>query len=231
MWLRPEMNKRGGGFSTGEALRQQDKLDVIAKNGAYYYAVRDKYGFGYWLGIYEGNLEKPHRYGYGFDHLDEETAMKLVVLFNTTKNYEPILGIDYKPQKFQQIVVFKEKHGDRHFIVNTRQELEKVALKIVLERNDEGYWYDFSSKEPVEPKIKKEDAEKFGDNIANAITREWKDYEYSVKQYKKDKVLKDALEKIVKNKDGGLALQFLESMKDGEYEGFEVITGEEIEES
>ena len=229
MWLRPEMNARYGGNSTGEALRQQDKLDIIAKYGAFFYAQPCRYGFGYWLGIYEGNLEKPRRYGYGFDHLTEEDAKKLVKSFNSTCDREAILGIDYQPQKFQSIVIFHEKHGDRHFIVNTMQELEKVALKIVLERNEEG-WYSFDYDQPVEPKVSVEEAKKLGmAGVVAAVEREWSDYKYNKKQYEDGIRLKAALDKIVKNKDGEIALQFLNSMKDGEYERFEVISGEELE--
>jgi hypothetical protein len=229
VWLRPEMNARYGGNSTGEALRQQDKLDIIAKYGAFFYAQPCCYGFGYWLGIYEGNLEKPRRYGYGFDHLTEEDAKKLVKSFNSTCDREAILGIDYQPQKFQSIVIFHEKHGDRHFIVNTMQELEKVALKIVLERNEEG-WYSFDYDQPVEPKVSVEDAKKLGmASVVAAVEREWSDYKYSKKQYEDGIRLKAALDKIEENKDGAVALQFLNSMKDGEYEAFEVISGEVLE--
>ena len=229
MWLRPEMNARYGGNSTGEALRQQDKLDIIAKYGAFFYAQPCRYGFGYWLGIYEGNLEKPRRYGYGFDHLTEEDAKKLVKSFNSTCDREAILGIDYKPQKFEQIVIFREKHGDRHFVVHTMQELEKVALKIVLERNEEG-WYSFDNELPKEPKVTIEDAKKLGmDGVVAAVEREWSNYKYSKKQYDEGLVLAVALKKIVENNDGELALKFLNSMKGGEYEAFEVISGETFE--
>lgn len=227
-WLIGKMNPRLGGYHTGEALRQQDKLDIIAKFGAYYYAKQDMYGFGYWLGVYENNLDSPHRVK-GFDHLDETTAMKLVTLFNNTKDYEPILGIDYQPQKFQQIVVFKEKYGERHFIVNTRQELEKVAIKIVTERNEEG-WYDFEHEKPIEPKMTVADAEKFGmSGVTEATKREWENFKYSKKAYDEGLKLQVALERVINAQDGEAALQILRANKDGEYEGFEVISGEEFE--
>ena len=227
MWLRPEMNAKYGGYSTGEALSQQDKLDVINAYGAYYYVRRDAYGFGYWLGVYRGNLEKPQRTQ--FDHLNEEEALKLQQRFNSQFDYEPIAGIDYHPQNFEQIVVFKEKHGDRHFIVHNRGELEKVALKIVLERNEEG-WYSFEYEKPTEPKMSVEDAKKLGmDGVVAAVEREWSNYKYSKKQYDDGIKLKAALEKIEKEKDGAVALQFLNDMKGGEYEAFEVISSESFE--
>jgi len=127
------------------------------------------------------------------------------------------------------ILVFKEKHGERYFLVPTVEALQKAALKVALERNEEGYWYDFDEEAPVEPKIKLEDAGKFGDNIASAVSREWRDYEYKVRSYKQSLCLKNMLDKIVKEKDGATALTLLQEMSEGEYEGFEVITAEDIE--
>lgn len=40
-----------------------------------------------------------------------------------------------------RLIVFKEKHGDRHFGYNTRQDLLLTAEFIVRERHDEG-WYE-----------------------------------------------------------------------------------------
>lgn len=228
MWLREGMNPRLGGYSTGEALRKQDQLDVINKYGAYYYVQSDRNGFGYWLGAYyKENPEKPRRTS--FDHLTEEDAKKLQKRFNSEANYEPILGIDYKPQDFAMIVVFKEKHGDRHFIVKNQTELNKVALKIVLEREEEG-WYDFDYEKPVEPKMTVEDAAKLGmAGVKDAVEREWSSYKYSKKQYEEGIQLKAALEKVVKEKDGATAFRFLNEMKGGEYEAFEVISSESLE--
>lgn len=226
-WLREGMNPRLGGHTTGGALEAQNKLDVIAKYGAYYYCHQDRHGFGYFIGSYRVNLENPRRTG--IDHLTEEEAKKLVKRFNSEKDYEPIRDIDYHPQEFEIIALFKEKYGDRYFIVHTRQDLEKVALKIVLEREEQN-WYDFDYEKPTEPTLTIEVAEKFGmSGVAAATKQEWETYKYNKKQYERGIVLKSALEKIIKEKDGKTALQFLQELKGGEYEAFEIISGESLE--
>jgi nicotinamide mononucleotide adenylyltransferase len=81
------------------------------------------------------------------------------LLNNSDVNFS-ILGHYPEPprHKYDVIVVFKEKHGDRQFVVPTREALEKVALKIVLERDEEG-WYEFPQF-PTQPDISVEQAEK-----------------------------------------------------------------------
>jgi len=225
-WLREGMNPKYGGNTTGEALENQDKLDIITKYGAFYYAIRDRHGFGYWIGIYRGGLGKPKHTE--FDHLTENEARYLVKNFNSQKDYEPIRDIEYTKHSFDLTAIFKEKHGDRYFIVHNQTDLEKVALKIVLERHEEN-WYYFDYEVPVEPKMSIVDAKKFGMNgVIEAVKREWDSYKYNKNQYEEGIKLKAALEKIVKEQDGATALQFLDEMKDGEYEGFEVIKGEDF---
>lgn len=40
-----------------------------------------------------------------------------------------------------EIMIFKEKHAERYFVVNSKEDQHKVALKILRERYNEGYWY------------------------------------------------------------------------------------------
>ena len=77
-----------------------------------------------------------------------------------------------------RILVLNEKNGNRYFYVPTDEDLERAALKIVLERNEDGYWYD-----------------------------------------ERDKQI---LDRILTNKNGKLALRFLKSRDNFEYEGVEV---------
>lgn len=225
-WFRKGMNPKYGGKTTGEALKDQDQLDIIAKYGAYYYVCKDRYGFGYWIGKYVGNLENPERTY--LDHLSKEDAMKLQRYFNAERDFEPIFGVDYTIQSFSLIVVFHEKHGDRHFIVHNMLELQKTALKIVLERHNESYYY-FDYKKPVEPKLSIEEAAKIDSGrILEAVKQSWKDFQYENTQYKESLESQALLDKVIQNKDVAAAFQFLSSMKDGSYQDFEIIHPEEI---
>lgn len=40
-----------------------------------------------------------------------------------------------------KVMIFKEKHYDRYFVINDEVDKAKVALKILRERDAEGYWY------------------------------------------------------------------------------------------
>ena len=127
------------------------------------------------------------------------------------------------------ILVFKEKHCERYFLVPTVEALHKAALMVVLERNEEGYWYNFDEEAPIKPKMEKDDAERFGESVANTVKREWEQYNYDLRSYNKSLRLKAMLSKILSEKDGQAALNFLQDMSDNEYEGFEIIEGESYE--
>jgi hypothetical protein len=224
-WLCEGMNPKYGGHTLSEAVKRQQEMEIIERNGAYFYYVPDRMGFGYWIGKYIDRNQTPRRTQ--FTGLTKEEAQKLVTKLNKDSKYEPILGVDYQEHQWNRIIIFKEKHGDRHFIAQTRSDMEKIALKIVLEREDEG-WYDFEYEEPVLPKIALEKADEYGATLAEAIKAEWKSYEYSQKQCAQSKKLAEALKKIVKEKDGDVAIRFLNEMKGGEYEAFEVTGSEEF---
>lgn len=55
---------------------------------------------------------------------------------------------------FPVFLIFKEKHGDRHFLVNSKEDVEKISLKILKERIE--YWYSDIDKAIAEAIIEKE---------------------------------------------------------------------------
>ena len=121
-----------------------------------------------------------------------------------------------------QIVIFHEKHGDRYFVSNSQKDLEAVALKVVLERDGEGYWYYFDSEKSTEPKVSKADGLKLGGRLKEASVLEWIDYERNLREYNYEQKDKETLQKIKTEKNGELALKFLRSRRDAEYEGFDI---------
>lgn len=129
------------------------------------------------------------------------------------------------------IVVFHEKHGDRYFLVNNQEDLEALAVHMVLERAGMGYWYYFESEKPTEPKVSKAEGLKLGGRLTEASVLEWIDYERNLREYNYEQKDSETLDKI----KGGwkspeirkLALRFLENRRDSEYEGFDVESPEE----
>ncbi|MDO8610988.1 MAG: hypothetical protein Q7R95_10695 [bacterium] len=73
------------------------------------------------------------------------------------------------------LVIFKEKHGDRYFYAPTFDDLYRVALKIFHERAIEDIWYDFSTHE--EKMYKKALKDKKGDIVLEFL-RSRNNYEY-----------------------------------------------------
>lgn len=132
------------------------------------------------------------------------------------------------------IIVFHEKHGGRYFMANNQDEMEAIAVHIVLERKKRD-WYYFMHEDgiPPLPKVPLEDAteEKFGKDIVRRIQQEWRQYNNSLREYNTGQKEKETLDRI----KGGynspeirkLALKFLYSHRDYEYEGFDVETPEE----
>lgn len=44
--------------------------------------------------------------------------------------------------EYPKVLVLNEKHGDRYFHIESKKHLLDTALKILVERDNEGYWYD-----------------------------------------------------------------------------------------
>lgn len=224
-WACKEMGDRiRGGHSTAFAVKVQKEFETIDRNGAVYYFIADKYGYGYFIGKYTEKMGTPTRTC--FDHLTKSEAEKLVTKLNKDAKYEPILGIDYQENEFPLLAVFSEKYGKRHFLAPTRSILEKVALKVVQERHDEGY-YEFSTKEPKPPKIALNDTNGLGDKVKWAVKQEWDDYNAAVEVIKQNRKHNELLQNALKGV-GHAALTLLHNMKDAEYEGFEVIEAETV---
>ena len=53
-----------------------------------------------------------------------------------------------------KLIIFREKHSDRHFSYETKEDLDKIFFKIFKERVDGDYYYDNSLKEYFKELIK-----------------------------------------------------------------------------
>lgn len=219
------MNPRFGGHTLKEAIERQNEDELIDKNGVFYFYVQDNYGFGYRIRKY---VDKKHKIkDTEYTHLTKDMAKMLVTELN--ENINKILPPEHCRVGFNYIVIFKEKHGDRYFLVHNREELEKVALKIVKERNEEG-WYNYEYELPTEPKMTVDAAVLLGmERVIAAVKEEWNLFSYNKKQYELGIKMKAALEEIEKYNNGAVALQFLNDSKDGQYEAFKIEAGESYE--
>ncbi len=118
---------------------------------------------------------------------------------------------------YPYLLIFHEKHGSRHFLINSEVDLHKVALTVVKQRIEEG-WYDIF--EPEEPKCPKRPDDNAEGYVQRAYTKELESYKFWRKEYFNQKELWELLQKINKN-DGEAAYQLLEIRSNHEYEGTE----------
>lgn len=130
----------------------------------------------------------------------------------------------YDKKEFEpQIVVFKEKHGDRHYIIYSADDFRKICLSLVKERNQYG-WYSHLEyqKEPVVPTFTKENISTLPTEFQAEATKTWSRYEKDMKTYKEFQSLIELRKKALEG-DGYSAAAFIQEMNDGEYEGYEIV--------
>jgi hypothetical protein len=130
----------------------------------------------------------------------------------------------YDKKEFEpQIVVFKEKHGDLHYIIHSADDFRKICLSLVKERNEYG-WYSHLEyqKEPVVPTFTKESISTLPTEFQAEATKTWSRYEKDMKTYKEFQSLIELRKKALDG-DGYSAAEFIQEMNSGEYGGYEII--------
>ena len=217
-----------GGLDLKYAIEKQKQFDIINQNGAFYFYISDRHGYGYRIRKYvdlKGKIKNSP-----YTSLTKEKAKSFVEALNngSLPNFDPT----FDKKTFNLLLILKEKHGNRYFYVPTFEHLCKAALKVVLERNEQGYWYDFSEEldEDEKPEISKEDLEKMKDGPIKMVgLKEWEHYESKLDHKPKLIKGKKLLDKVIEDNDLLSALQFLEDRRDYEYEGFEIESLETID--
>ena len=85
-----------------------------------------------------------------------------------------------------RVVVFKEKHGERYFLIRNQEDFAAAALTLIKDRHDQG-WFRYLEGRPERPKGPKtslEDAEagKFDPQICKEVKELWRQYAEALKQ-------------------------------------------------
>lgn len=71
------------------------------------------------------------------------------------------------------IMIFEEKHSNRHYIINNDEDKARVSLNVLRERSEEGYWY--PKKEYVLERMQEDlvrASERFDKDIVNLTEEE-----------------------------------------------------------
>jgi len=119
-----------------------------------------------------------------------------------------------------RILVLKEKHGEWHFDASTPELLHAACLKIVKERNESGYFYDFdeNAEEPVAPVPPPEASPVY---IKNAYEVALKQYNQELRFYREERENIEELKEALL--DGERAYSFLLGRNNCEYEAIELL--------
>jgi len=182
------------------------------------YILSTNSGFGYKI------IEKTTDYDQGkifrkvvFHTSDRDQSKLVKSMLDKNESIETLVPIqDWK----QRILIFKEKHGDRYFLVSTEEEMKLICKKIFEERDAQG-WYSWqvNQKEPVKPDFEEASIENLPKSMKDDATKKWKDYKRELSNFKE---LQENLElyKRAKEGDATACYYFLDEQRDGEYEGY-----------
>jgi hypothetical protein len=128
-----------------------------------------------------------------------------------------------------RVVVFKEKHGERYFLIRNQEDFAAAALTLIKDRHDQGWFRYLEGKpeRPIPPKTSLEDAEagKFDPQICKEVKELWRQYANALKQNEIEDEERVLIAKALKG-DAVAAVRYICSRQKYEYEGFEVIRPE-----
>jgi hypothetical protein len=139
--------------------------------------------------------------------------------------FKSIPCLTYDKKEFDpQIVVFNEKHGDRHYIIRSAEDFEKICLSLVKERN-EFSWYSWldNPTEPVAPSFTKESIDTLPLEFQAEAKKSWERYNKLLSEYKETKSLFDLREKALSG-DLSAAADLIDELRGDEYGGYEIVS-------
>jgi len=209
------------------------ELRILTKSGAY--------GIGYVVLVATTIEAEGYKYGKtrrsvsntfptkelakAFEKLVTEKINSSMTPEEVHETFKSIPCLTYDKKDFEpQIVVFKEKHGDRNYIIYTADDFRKICLSLVKERNQYGWYSHFEyEKMPVIPTFTKESITTLPTEFQAEATKTWSKYERDMKNYKEFQSLIE-LKKKALDGDGYAAAELIEEMNSGEYEGYEIVT-------
>lgn len=129
----------------------------------------------------------------------------------------------------KQIIVFKEKHGNRVFDASTNAQLHAACLKVVTERLKEGCWYIKPEFPPCKLGMTEEQINNLPEGkVKKDAQKEWAAFQEEAKHILGEIAEFEAFKKIVEEKNGKLAYHHVICSRSSyEYEGFRLETVED----
>jgi len=125
------------------------------------------------------------------------------------------------------VLVFEEKNGKRHFYIENDEALFATALKVLRERNKDGYWW-YKPKAPEALDITEEQIPNLPKSLQDKATEALKEYKEALRAFERDDREYQAIQKAIREKNGQMAWQLLYARRKAEYEAVEIETCEKV---
>lgn len=127
---------------------------------------------------------------------------------------------------YPQLVVFKGKHSDGFYLVDSKEAEEKMFLEVLTDRFNTGWYSWMKDHKPygIKPSYSREDIEKMPESMVKEKESFIRDISKWEKEEKQSKIFREdylSIEKSVREKDGKLASLMISEYSEGDYEGFE----------
>lgn len=235
LWRDPRYTGRPGYAdyaNWSQAIRRQAEYERFDAGLPIYATIKDRNGYGYLLRKCTGAEWK---WTTIWRHSDEETVVTRAGYLNEAKTLDAITSLEggltlvKDDHVYPYVLVTGEKHGERYFHVLTLDAFRKACLKLVKERNEEG-WYEYEDASEIEkPALTKEQVAWLPEGrVRNTAEEEWTEYENQLKRVEGEKHERALLARALKD-DGAAAAELLAARKGHEYEGFEIEIFESLE--
>ena len=115
------------------------------------------------------------------------------------------------------VVVLREKHGNRYFVVDNDEELYALSLSIVRGRLASGYFYHEPGDPPVPPDYTEEDVLKMPRSLQAEARKKVQDYKVKSRYWDDERDSWHDINEACASANGRLAWEILRD-RDGEYE-------------
>lgn len=136
------------------------------------------------------------------------------------KNFERLTS-----RELRDIIIFKEKHGDRYFRFNSFEAVQETALSILKDRMDL-YIYEPDPVDPID--FTEEDIKNYPESLKKEAYTKFRNYVRGKEWF--DTINDDYLlgKYALANKDGKVAWNVIRNRQDHEYENYHLENFEKV---
>lgn len=137
----------------------------------------------------------------------------------------PSPSVKRPPRPFvegRSVLVLKEKHADRYFVVDDDEQLFAAAVLVLRGRLKAGHFYYDPGGPPQGPDFSQEDADKLPASLREAALSQFRRHEEKLRVYAHDKQEWDDINLVCSTADGRAAWRILRARSDHEYEYVQV---------